>query len=1415
MKKQLYIITFFIAYLVFGQEYNIKLLRTTHHAENGELTLTGTLKDAYESNDISGGKVVNQYFTYYMNPLGNYAYKYTFPIPFVVPSGDTSGDKHYYQIRTTNITNIEEADIHTDFSQTYSDNLFNFTGFTSSLDFNILCEPQISSYLQVCYSAEDQGGEATTPLDQCFVYGDNSQPTFIQQGYSIKNTYYQGFLHEIQIEPILIKLKEPTINEYLIGYTDNVTLSAESTFTSDNVYNWQYQIVDNETEILDSNWANLGLSGREITFKASDYFPTSTIGKKIIFRTVTCGGLTSENVIVYELRNSSPKITTHTTIRPSCYGSSDGSIQLTFDKALQSGELMSITVEDRNNPIGTEPITGIPLYETIQNYNNLTSSDFDANNSIVLNNLPSVDGGNYIIHILNGIQGGEMNYSSGTGHTLEFTLPQYAPVTFTSTATNIFCKGGKDGTITLTASGGIPSKDTTAYYEYLLNKVYTGNEKVAQKTEITSNSWIRFSSKTTHTITGLGAGTYQLQVRDSNDCIAKDNGGLGNIITETIVLTEPAEAINLAETYRKDPTGNGLTNGQLTFLVTGGTRFTNNTYQFELRKDSPTGSVINTVTSSFDSTTEEYYIQYTDLGAGIYYLTVKDAHWASASDKVDPDNDGIGSCGYVNFELVVNEPEPITGTITEIQPISCNDDNAYNNGIDTNGNGVIDQFEDGILQAAITGGVPFTSGNNNLPYKYQWEYQAPNSTTYQAVIQEGSTYLTQQIEALAYGNYRLQVEDANGNQLANYLYFELQEPEILNVTLTTEAVLCSGGNDGKVFSEVTGGTMPYTYQWNNGATSANLENLAIGIYSVQITDVRGCVTQAEIEVSEPNPLLIEVLTERDPTCFEGRDGEITIAVTGGIMPYTYEWSNGETLQNIDNLTKGMYTVTVTDANLCSTTQTVTLTDPPQIPLELGDDYVLCFNESIDFDITISDAGAQYLWTQDGVFFADTPTVTIDRKGIYEATITSSLGCVNQDTIEISRLDPTLEVDVFEVTMSTHHVSCYGGTDGEATIQVTGGAKPYTYQWNNGATTETISNLTAGTYFVFITDANGCRVNGSVTIVEPQELTINTLTKTAPTCYGGNDGVLQVQITGGTAPYSYEWNTGEKILERTALTEGTYTITVTDGLGCTTQKTYTLADPDPIQLALGDDITLCTGQELDFNVTIDDPLAIYSWTKDGFDFANTAQVTINEAGTYTAKVYSSLGCEGEDTIVINTLNQKLEPEYLVSSEAFVGENIILVNVSDPQPQAVEWIIPNGVTVVNEEIGYLEVIFPEEGSYEITLRGTQEACAREYTKSVVVHKQENLPDIGDAEAPFIEEFVVAPNPNDGNFNAYIKLQEESPIVLNVFNMLGNKVVDTVKAQNEKEYTIPYQILGSGVYIIVLETPKGREIRKIVVL
>jgi hypothetical protein len=365
-------------------------------------------------------------------------------------------------------------------------------------------------------------------------------------------------------------------------------------------------------------------------------------------------------------------------------------------------------------------------------------------------------------------------------------------------------------------------------------------------------------------------------------------------------------------------------------------------------------------------------------------------------------------------------------------------------------------------------------------------------------------------------------------------------------------VTCNGATTGAVDLTVTGGTAPYTFAWNNSATTEDISGIAAGTYSVTITDNLGCTNTGTFTVTEPSAITLSV-TATNVTCYGDSTGSADITAAGGTPGYTYLWApSGGTGATESGLMAGTYTCTVTDANGCTNTGPVTITEPPAIVATSSVTNVSC-NGNTDGTALISVSGGSpgytYAWSN-----GDT-LVTADSlsPGNYNCTVTDMNGCLRVHTVAITEPFPLV------ITFSATNVTTCGGSDGTIDATVTGGTAPYTFMWMpSGANTEDVNGLAAGSYTLTVTDTQGCGAMNNVDLFDPIPPVVTLSLPTNFICLDDIDLALS-----GESPAGGTWSgpgvTGSAFDPSTAGV-GMHPIvyTYTDASNCTSTATDSVA-----------------------------------------------------------------------------------------------------------------------------------------------------------------------------------------------------------------------------------------------------------------
>lgn len=855
------------------------------------------------------------------------------------------------------------------------------------------------------------------------------------------------------------------------------------------------------------------------------------------------------------------------------------------------------------------------------------------------------------------------------------TLDCIPPNLIVNSFTEVSCAGASDATISVSANGSFPP------FEYTLNGV----------------------TNTTGVFNNISGGPQIVTVTDVGGCNT----------SQTIDIYEPP-AMETIPTPLTDAACNGGNEGSATFEVNGGSF----PYSFIWS------------TGSADSIA-------TGLLVGDYFVTITDASGCSVLDTVTVDQpesliltplatavscngqgDGVAAVG------VTGGSEPYTylwntGAITDA--IANLNGGNYSVVVTDAQNCfeeiIIPVFEDSLIElsgstisalclGASDGSATVVASGGTAPYTYLWDDPLGQTTN----IATG----------LAQNDYNVIVTDSFGCTAS--LMLTVNEPTLLQaMTVDVNDASCFGVNDGTISIDASGGTYPYTYAWNDnvGITDSTRTDLIATNYSITITDANGCSQIVTAAIDSPDAIAV-TFDQNNVGCNGGTTGTATAQPVGGTAPFQYQWdaaAGNQTTQTAIDLTVGSYTVVVTDANGCTNSETVDITEASALELTINGDNVLCFGNNtgtIELNANGGTSPYAYSWTGPGAYSSTLEDIADLYAGTYNVLVTDANGCTSTTQLEIT--EPATGI---MSTMSDMDLICFGASNGVATVTVGGGTGPFNYLWSNGSTTASVNNLPEGTHFVTITDNGGCTFIDTA-IVEAQGQINVVLSQTSSFCHNGNDGIAMIDAinynstpadpadftiawsngnntttisnaiggqnysvivtdalgctgtasisidnpaeigsliedfndvncfgesngtatangAGGTAPYTFLWDAnalGQATATASGLAPGTYEVTITDANGCTTSTNVEIGQPEPINMNFNTEAVLCPGDENgSIDATINGGTAPYNilWSNGSVD-ANLEDI---EAGNYSLTIVDASGCIDSATVFVDS------------------------------------------------------------------------------------------------------------------------------------------------------------------------------------
>ncbi len=719
----------------------------------------------------------------------------------------------------------------------------------------------------------------------------------------------------------------------------------------------------------------------------------------------------------------------------------------------------------------------------------------------------------------------------------------------------------------------------------------------------------------------------------------------------------------------------------------------------------------------------------------------------------------------LNDEIIVQDLNPITIDVVSQSTPTCA------------------TSTDGIVTVQAQGG--------NGTFNYNWS----NNTT-------GA-----QITNISGGNYEVTAIDVKGCSITEIINLPSPESVLLDVNQIYN-VSCNGLQDGSLTVAGSGGTGVFEYSLNNGLSwqsESSFANLPVNTYNLLVRDENGCTTSTTASITQPSPLAVNVV-DIEPTTCNISNGSATGIPEGGTGDYTYEWLNtanqvvGSSAM-LSSAPAGDYTLRIYDQNQCTVTSGVVIINSSTTSeIEVTSIEMTSCSDTADgaaiLDVISGPGPHTVIWSSGEIGFSATQL----QPGINTVSVTDANACVVTTTFQV----PT-PVPVSLSTQTLINPSCPGTTSGAIQVVVTGGAGNYNYSWNGNVGENNLQNIPAGTYQLTVTDANGCIFNQSLSLTDLPAIEITTTNLIPPTCAGGNDGQIAVTATGANGSFTYSWSNGFEGAIINTIAAGNYMVTATDQLGCSNTLNVVLTDPAPFVFDLGPDKVICVGQILVVTAPVDN--ASYVWTDSGGTVISTDRdVSITQAGDYAVLITDTNGCEAQDNFRVSTSNTLLTADFLAVSEAHEEDSILLIDISWPLPEMIEWNIPAAARVIERTSDYATIIFSEAGIYNLAVTARLGQCVSTYSRPITILSKElsTVPDGRQStDDPLIKVFTAYPNPNQGDFKVSVGLGEPEVITLRLISL--SQDVEVWRANHSETIHADFELrpgnLPVGLYFLIL--------------
>jgi len=775
-------------------------------------------------------------------------------------------------------------------------------------------------------------------------------------------------------------------------------------------------------------------------------------------------------------------------------------------------------------------------------------------------------------------------------------------------------------------------------------------------------------------------------------------------------------------------------------------------------------------------------------------------------------------------------------------------------------------------------------GINGLP-KDLTEYFLQHDHIDNVVLRTASVTTNYEIDIMGKFYYL----DSNGQRKDIQLYtddaqhkgrFTVAVPEPLNSFLYYKNDnQCFGESKGVIILEISGGTPPYKYIKNgeepvlvddNFVYDDNfiyLSNLPSGTYTFTITDKNNCqilkngvVSPVVVTITQPQ-IPITITNEIDYVSqirgYGRKDGAIRPIIKGGTtvngdylvqlqtQTQTLTFSgtgrrpSGGYQASFDNLDKGTYTLTIQDHKGCILTRVISIVEPPLLTASItatttigcnqnnndpNNHYELYNNGVLSATVEGGVPPYKYHWKKLGrrVPLQGNGEAIIRGlgKGTYRLVVTDDNK--NQATATYTLTEPPrLMLDVTKSEMT-----CSAPNGGQATAIASGGTPPYTYLWNTGYTGAHIVGLSAGKYFVTVSDSRGCSVQEKVVLSYPEEVEVVSTIITPVTCYEGNDGKIALTLSGGKGAVNVLWYDTEGTLITQGTTNGGKTISglkagkykavFRDQSDCPAlEQFYEVLQPEKTVINIPSQITICQGDSRSFDLSTAFPSATFRWTDSTGSLLSTEPTfTVSTKGNYKVEITDQKGCKEMTTFEVSQSDKILEVDFLAATNSYYNYTVKLVSLS--HSITTQWVLPREVTLIKEENGAAEVRFPNEGTYTIGLKGFLDGCEKTVYKTLWVEKDRlGIGKENTSKELLIDDFGIFSNPNNGTFRIKVNLKRASAIKVYCIDILGREAFPAIEQPEGTTFDIPVSNSRlSGQYLIILEAGGDIMVQKMIV-
>ena len=1061
------------------------------------------------------------------------------------------------------------------------------------------CHDACNGSIEVTVRGSNQPYSFSWGIGSVFVAGDNYRDSLCANQYIISiidvngNLVNNTYVNNLFSPPNWTYYEDSVKNPSCFNYDNGKIYLSIGGAIQPYTYSWDDGTNTEDRDGLDSGWYVLTTTDSNNCFRIDSILLTdpAIVTSSTITDTLSCIGLCDGEAIVtpadgiapysFEWNNDNTQI--NDTANNLCYGvnsvvitdangclttnqvfiENPDTLQLsniTIDSAcyqICDGQI-SVTIEGGRAPYDIEwSFEGIIFNTTAAITNNdLCPGDYqfvftDANNCSETDTIPLIERDSFVVQ---GWVIDDSCYNSCTGQITVQLLNQENPPFIYS-----WNNGGNDTVISDLCAGTdtLEIIDARGCRETFYYNVAEGDSMYFDSVGVANNScygdgdgaislinfnggiqpinYLWSDGQTTSGINTLNAGFYSVTVTDAHGC---------SLDSSNIQVTQP-DSLFAAPSSLENVSCFGASDGLIDIDIFGGVE----PYFISWDNQIPDSTLIDT------------------LSAGVYIFTIVDDSSCTLKDTImiEEPNELSFTDSLINILCHGENTGEIHLAITGgTSPYLCSIDsgmtfqsqNYFDNLIAGSYSIVIKDANDCVLSSPLYNIVePLTSLTASLTSPNLLCFSdtgtiilTVNGGVPNYSILWNNGVITHNLYGIGAGNYSVTILDENNCEVIESI--NVPEPNEINLNAVITDLLCFEDGTGAINITTNGGVLSYNYSWDNGEITSDLANLSAGTFELTITDGNNCTHIESFTVVEPN--LLEVSSNLiHIDCFGNSTGEVDITVSGGTQNYSFDWSNLSSNEDLSNIPSGNYAVTIIDINNCTMSASVNINEPTEITYAVSTIDLVC-NNIFEGEISIITSGGTpgYSYSIDGgVSYQNSSVFTNLQSGNYSVWIKDANNCEKSQTYSLAQPNG-YSTDVIIQNIE----GCNGDATGSIDFILSGNTPPYSYNWSNNESTSSISGIKVGNYEVTVSDANSCEMTYSYFVSEPEAIFLDYDIQLA-SCEEKNDGAITTMVIGGTAPYYYQWGTGETSSDIFYLPKGQYSLSVSDSKGCTLPIEY--------------------------------------------------------------------------------------------------------------------------------------------------------------------------------------------------------------------------------------------------------------------